>query len=297
MRKLVFLILVLGLLVVPSVAAAQSDLAFEEVMIQLWPEYDRPEMLVMYSLTFPAGTTLPAEAQIRVPVNASLNAVAKVSGDSMLTVPYDTPSREGDWMVIKLQIDELTTYRVEYYLPMEKDGATRQFTYLWESAHPVTMAFVQFLAPIGASNLVTSPEFSLASEEGGMQYYTLSAGSVPASEALEVNISYEKENDDLTVSSMPVEMGGGASETSEEPQSSFFSTDQPLPMILVAFGVLLIAGGLVYFFLSGRDKDAAGGTRKRHKASEAGTRYCHECGSRASGNDKFCRSCGAKLRK
>lgn len=291
MRKLVFLILVLGLLVVPSVAAAQSDLAFEEVTIQLWPEYDRPEVLVMYSLTFPAETMLPGEVQVLVPANAALNAVAKVSGDSMLTVPYDTPSREGEWMTINFQVDELTTYRVEYYLPLKKDGVTRTFNFRWKSNHPVAAAFVQVLEPPSASNFAATPAFSDTAEQGGMNYHALSAGEIPALETLDIAISYDKDNDNLTVSSLPVKMSG------TEPQSETFSFTQSLPLILVIFGALLIVGGFVYFFLAGRGEGDSKDTRKRHKPSDANARYCPECGSRARPNDKFCRSCGAKLRK
>jgi len=293
MRKLIFLILALALLALPNLAAAQSEVTFEEVRIQLWPEYDRPEVLVMYSISFPAETTLPVEAQVRVPANATLNAVAKLSGDAMLTVPYDTPSREGKWMTLNFRVDELTTYRAEYYLPLEKNGVTREINFHWESNHPVAAAFVQVLEPPGTKNFTATPVFPDVSEQDGMKYHTLSVGEIPASETLDIAISYDKDNDNLTVSSMPVEMGG-----TEEPQSETFSFTQSLPLILgIFFGALLIVGGVAYFFLSGQGKDDGRMSRKRHKISDTGARYCHECGSRAGPNDKFCRSCGAKLRK
>lgn len=300
MRKLIFLVLALALLALPNLAAAQSEVTFEEVQIQLWPEYDRPEVLVMYSISFPAETTLPVEAQVHVPANAALNAVAKLSGDAMLTVPYDTPSREGEWMTLNFQVDELTTYRVEYYLPLEKDGVTRNINFRWESNHPVTAAFVQVLEPPGTKNFTATPAFSDSAEQNGMKYHTLSVGEIPASERLDIAISYDKDNDDLTVSSLPVEMSGTKPlemSSTEEPPSETFSFTQSLPLILGVFGALLIVGGVAYFFLSGRGKDDGSMSRKRHKISDAGARYCHECGSRAGPNDKFCRSCGAKLRK
>ena len=82
------------------------------------------------------------------------------------------------------------------------------------------------------------------------------------------------------------------------PESSV-SLEAALPLILLGIGILLIAGGLIYFFTAGKRNTAPEKDRKRHSPSSAsadGNIYCHECGSRASSSDKFCRSCGVKLR-
>jgi len=296
MRKLILLFLMVGILVFPSLAAAQSDLSFETFQIQLWPEYDRPEMLVMYSFTFPEGTSLPADVKIRVPPNAALNAVAKVSNDTLLTVPYDTPVREGDWMVITFQADELTSYRVEYYTPIEKNGRTRQYSFVWEGDYDIAQLFVDLQEPTSATALETTPELTESREQSGIRYRGRSFGQFAAGETLTLDIAYEKDNDNLTVSSMPVEVSGTSG--TEEESASSFSSGNLLPGILVGLGILLVAGGILYFFLSGRKEGISNKpSRKRHKPQPSAGRYCHECGSRASANDKFCRSCGAKLRK
>ena len=107
MRKLFLFLLMLSLVAMPTIAQAQSNVLIKELNIQLWPEYDRSEMLVMYSFTLSENTPLPTNMQVRVPANAEVNAVAKISEDTMVTVPYDTPILDGDWQVITLVIDEL----------------------------------------------------------------------------------------------------------------------------------------------------------------------------------------------
>ncbi len=250
-------------------------------------------MLVMYSFELADDTPLPAELRVRVPVNAEVNAVAKFSEGTMLTLPYDTPVRDGDWVIITLVVDELTSYRVEYYAPLEKNGSNRNFSFRWEDDVAVENLFIEVQQPLNARNFKTTPTLP-DTREDELTYHTFSAGGVKAGDIFGLEISYEKDNDNLTVSSMPIEVVGAP-----ENDAGSFSLSDSLPMILVGVGILLIVGGLLYFFLAGRSNHRDGNTRKRHApstVSSGGNIYCHECGSRASAGDKFCRSCGVKLR-
>lgn len=299
MRKYLVLFILVSLLVIPSVAQAQGDVRFGNLNIQLWPEYDHPNMLVMYSFNMAADSSLPAKVKIRIPADADVNAVAKLNGGSMVNVPYDAPVKDGDWVIITITVDDLNDYRVEYYAPIEKNGATRSYDFRWENDYAIEALFVQLQQPPSASNLISTPELPKVSDAGGgILYRELDAGSWAAGKEFSLSINYDKPNDDLTVSSMPVEVGGGTATEPVSPPSSF-SLDNTLPLVLVGVGILLIVGGLVYFFNAGR-KDTAPQARKRHApstASAGGNVYCHECGSRANSGDKFCRSCGAKLRQ
>lgn len=291
MKKGIALVLLIILLLFPTLVSAQNTVRFAEVGIELWAEYDTPETLVMYSFALTDDTVLPAEIKIRVPANAKLNAVAKFSEGEMLMVPYDPLIQDGDYRILTLIADELTLYRVEYYAPLEKDGMTRNFSLLWESEYDVEALFVEFLEPPDTRNLTSMPVFNDTGAENGMTIHALSAGEIKAGERFELAISYERSSDDLTVSSMPVEVGGVP-----ESKESSFSLGDFLPALLVGIGITLILGGLLYFFLAGRGDNSSSKSRSRHKPS-SGIKYCHECGSRSSGNDKFCRSCGVKLRE
>ena len=54
----------------PSGVAAQGSFAVESLVVSLWPEYDRAEVLVLYEIHLGATTTLPT--QVRVPIPASV---------------------------------------------------------------------------------------------------------------------------------------------------------------------------------------------------------------------------------
>ncbi len=302
MRKLFLFTLVVSLMVFPTLAQAQGNVKIGELSIQFWPEYDHPDMLVMYSFSLTADSALPAEVQVRIPANANLNAVAKIEAGQMMNAPYDTSAKDGDWVMITLVIDDLSNYRVEYYTPIEKNGATRDYSFAWQSEYAVENLYIQFQQPPSATNIVSTPRLTIAAPTSdGLTYQELSVNGIAAGDDFNLNISYEKGNDALTVSSMPVEVGGGTSnDGTGTSNDGGFSLSDSLPMLLVGVGVLLIVGGLLYFFLAGRNSQPKQ-ERKRHKPSidsdAAGSNiYCHECGSRARRGDKFCRSCGAKLR-
>jgi hypothetical protein len=76
-----------------------------------------------------------------------------------------------------------------------------------------------------------------------------------------------------------------------------------LPWILGVLGLGLIVGGGLWYWQSGK-QDKPPKRRRRSRASheestvigiEQGV-YCHQCGKRAASGDRFCRSCGTKLR-
>lgn len=290
MKKWIVSVLTISLLLFPALVSAQNTAKFAEVGIELWSEYDTPEMLVMYSFVLTEDSPLPTEIKIAIPANANLNAVAKLSNGKMLEVPYDPLVPDGDERILTLVADELTLYRVEYYVPLEKDGVTRHFSLAWENEYDVEALFVKFLEPPDISVLTSTPPFSDTSTDSGVTIHTLSAGKIKAGERFDFALSYDKNSDDLTVSSMPIEVDG----ETESIESSFSLSDS-LPIVLAGIGVMLISGGLLYFFLAGRGTTSSSKNRKRHE-SNSETKYCHECGSRSSGNDKFCRACGAKLR-
>jgi hypothetical protein len=82
-----------------------------------------------------------------------------------------------------------------------------------------------------------------------------------------------------------------------------------LPWALALLGLVLIGGGGFWYWQAGRKETLSRSrikSRGRRRPSdragaeegemaETGT-YCHQCGKRAASNDRFCRSCGTRLR-
>jgi hypothetical protein len=69
--------------------------------------------------------------------------------------------------------------------------------------------------------------------------------------------------------------------------------------VIGVLGVIMFIGGSVYFWRASRKPS---GKLRRNSSRRADTEqenldaYCAQCGSRAKAGDRFCRTCGARLR-
>ena len=77
------------------------------------------------------------------------------------------------------------------------------------------------------------------------------------------------------------------------------STDN-LPWIIGAIGLALIGLALFFYWRSTQVPEQKSRRRRAGSSQEQETdgeqAYCHECGTRARPGDRFCRTCGSKLR-
>ena len=302
MRNWIQLLLVAVLVFIPVMTVnAQNAPEISFLEIDLWPEYDQPTILVIYKITLASTTSLPAKLDLRIPAEAGKpNAVAVVPPDGVpVNLEYELSS-DGEWITISL-VANLFELQIEYYDPrIEKNDQQRNFSYLWAGDYAVQRSMLQVLQPFDASNLTISPGPTSSQVIGGQTFVTKDVGSVQANQTFEIELSYQKESDILGISRMPVESSDPLT-TQPDWQSRMLGY---LPWVLGAGGVLLIAGGAIWYWQSGRQTQSSGRKRRRsHKPSTASEEassgegiYCHQCGKRAAGGDRFCRSCGTRLR-
>lgn len=302
-RWLTFLLLAAWLWALPVPARAQTDnISFDFVNIQIWPEYDRPAALVIYDFAVSENTPLPATITLSIPADADLFAVAVLKDGSLLNKEYPPPTSDGQRLLISLEIPDRATYRVEYYAPINKRGQTREFNYTWQNNYAVRAFSISVQQPVGASALKTEPIETTPLPRGNdnLIYYTSAARELPAGQALSMTVRYDKSSDTLSAQSLAVQPSGGAL-VPEQPAAWM----NYLPAILGGLGVLLIVGGGLWYWQSGRAVSPTAPSRRRHTAAprepreESGdhvTTHCHQCGKRAQSSDRFCRACGTKLR-
>jgi hypothetical protein len=71
-----------------------------------------------------------------------------------------------------------------------------------------------------------------------------------------------------------------------------------LPWIIGGFGLALIVIALFSYWRSTQSGEDKPPKRRRRHAEEAADQqaYCHECGARANAGDRFCRTCGSRLK-
>jgi hypothetical protein len=293
-------------LLVPIAARAQAALTLPSAEVDLWPEYDRPDMLVIYHFTLPSSVSLPYEMTVRIPaVVGDPSAVAARQPDgSLFNIPF-TRQVNGDWSLVSFRATT-PEVQMEYYDPgLQKNGAERHFVFNWPGDYAVSSLVIQVQQPVDATDMQISPSLG-GSHTGsdGLVYYSAEEGAMTVGQSFSITISYQKSTDKLSASTVQVQ--SSAPLTSTAPTSRFTWTTL-LPWALGVLGVLLIVGGGAWYWWSGREKNTSAPRRLRRKPVPAeanaakadldeGFVYCHNCGKRANPGDRFCRTCGTPLR-
>jgi hypothetical protein len=308
MQKRFLIFLILGLFLLVPAAQAQGISSLAELEVDLWPEYDRPDVLVIYKAKLPANVSLPVDVTFKIPtVSGEPYAVAVRQMDGALLNATYSRQVEGDWALITITAT-MPEIQLEYYDPqIEKDGNERNYSYIWPGDYNVDLMRIVIQQPIGASQMRVEPNLGSFTQIQGdpMQYYLMEVGSPKVGEKVSTELHYSKDTDNLSVESLQVQPTGPINGNDGGSQSNLLSY---LPWLIGGLGLLLLAGGLLWYWRMNKlEKQST--TKKRSRRSkgtikspeqisaENGSRgiFCHQCGKRAASGDRFCRSCGSKL--
>ena len=139
---------------------------------------------------------------------------------------------------------------------------------------------------------------ALAMDQAGVDAI-LVGDSLAMGESNEFKLSYERESESLT--KPPNSANIQPSEPIGPNTEGRVSIDN-LPWIIGGIGLALIGLALFFYWRSTQVSEQKSRRRRRSSRSsqeaEAGSEpaYCQECGARAYASDRFCRTCGSKLR-
>jgi hypothetical protein len=290
------------LFTLPGSARAKSDVTLENLAVQLWPDYDQLNVLVIYDFTLDANTTLPATVHFQMPSDADLVAVAKNSDGGLLTVEHDQSAGPGDANLVTFTVSDRTAYHLEYYLPYMLEGQVRNFVFTWPGDYAVKSFTLILQSPSAAVNLTTNPPLNdTPSDKNGFAYQSTSVLKLAARETFTLKVHYENDTDTLTASTLSVQPSSPLTENVPG-QVSLMTY---VPWILTILAVILIVGGMGWYWFSskghtGSAKPSRNRNVRQKPADAAGQDrqiYCHQCGKRAQPDDRFCRTCGAELRQ
>lgn len=291
------LTLAITLTVLAGFAQAQEPPSLSTLEIALWPEYDRPEVLVIYRGLFEEGTSLPVPVEIRIPARVGqATAVAYVGDDGQRYNQQYTTRTEGDWLVVSFELGELG-FQLEYYdsLPVDSTGQ-RNYTLSYTADYPVTTLSLELQQPPSATNLTLDPPAdSSAAAADGLVYHALEIGTLEQGEEQSWTFSYQKNNEDLT------NPPSGQAEPPAAPSAPASDGDNTVLIFLVAF-VTLVAVGAAAFWLGGRTQPISqpslpgSGARKRRGSGRGGQAQDQQLSGLEGGNALYCRQCGTKLR-
>lgn len=297
MRRLILISMLGAFFVFPFSASAQTDATLSNVTVQLWPEYDQPSMLVIVDFQVAAGTPLPVDLTFRFPLDANLIAIAvQSSAGDFLNAEFTGPAAGGEWQSFTMTVDQNAVYRYEYYQPLAFNGNQRIFSYLWDGAYVVNAFQSSVLEPLDVASFVIDPPHQNIQQVSGLKYYNSEPTRLAAGEQYSLTLQYEKTTTALI---NPPQQGLQPAAPVDENTPGRVSLNNFLPYIIGGLGAVMILGGLFYYWQAGRAPSKRTRRRKHPQAEaadEADEAYCPQCGTRAKPGDRFCRTCGARLR-
>jgi hypothetical protein len=296
MRKWLVFSLLLALLIFPSMVGAQGTVKLDLMSVELWSEYDKPSMLVINQFVVSQETQLPARVTLRFPKDGNLVAVAVESSDGLFNKDFDPPAEQGDWQAVTINVESYDPHRIEYYQPLTRDGDKRQFKYQWFGDYYAKEFSVSILVPADSTELISSP--ILQSTRDSVNGLGIS-GTVVKND-LKMGNSFQFDLEYQRTSSVLMDPEAADQVQPSEPVGA----DTPgrvsitnLPLIIGGFGLALIGIALFAYYRSTQSNDTKPRRRRRANPAEGGEQaYCHECGARANPGDRFCRTCGSRLR-
>jgi hypothetical protein len=296
MRKVLLLLSLWIVLLVPFSVHAEGNLHFSLVTVDIWPEYDRPAVLMIYHITLAHDTVLPASLSLRIPSDADINAVAVVDvSGNLINAPYDK-TIQTPWSVLTINTSS-PQLQVEYYTALVKEGTTRHIVFNWPGDYAVEKLEVNFLRPLGAgSPTISLPPVDTSPGQDGLTNYRIEATDLLPEKSFTLTVDYQRQTDALSISSLPVQ----AVSTPGPDTPGHVSMTGILPWVLAAIGLLLIVAGIVGFVAwqrGGQDVKPVNRGGDHNKDGEEKFIYCQQCGKRAQPGDVFCRTCGTRLKR
>jgi hypothetical protein len=295
LRWLVFTFLI-ALLIFPSPAGAQNGTKLDSINVELWSEYDQSSMLIIYQFVVSQATPLPAVVTVRFPKDGNLVAVAIENNGDLFNKDFTGPQEQGNWQAISVNAESYDPHRVEYYQPLTREDNKRKFKYQWFGDYYVKEFTVTVLVPSDSTDLLTSPvlQNTSAVADGSAISGRVTKNELRMGNSFQFELEYQRDSDALISSGQanPVQ----PSEPVGEDTTGRVSITN-LPWIIGGFGLALIVIALFSYWRSTQTSEAKP-RRRRQKAEEADDEqaYCHECGARAYPGDRFCRTCGSRMR-
>ena len=290
-----------------TTAVAASKMTIAKLQVDIWPEFDRPNVLVIYHMTLSPDTSLPATMTLHIPsqTGGPYNLAMKDADGLLYNLDYKTPVIENGLLAITFTTPT-PEIQMEYYDPaLKRQGNTRTFEYRWSGDYTVQAFTVVVQQPTTATNMQFQPNMGPSSKAAdGFNYFTKIVGPVDETSPVFIHLTYDKPDNNLSSTSQPVQPVQPVTPNT----SGRISFIDALPWAIGSLvGVVVGAGLLYYWQLLKKRREIGAYRRDRHRHQsprQAGTAassrtvvYCHQCGRMANPGDVFCRACGARLRQ
>jgi hypothetical protein len=288
------------MLLLPVLAHAQAggvpkdNPRLASLNIEIWPEYDRPAVLVILRAALPEGVNLPAAVTLRLPAasgGASSVAYSATAEGSLLNLKHERAST-GEFVTLKFETPQ-RFFHVEFYEPIATADPARSFRYVWPGDLAAERVTVVVQEPASASALSVEPNLDGTSTgQDGLRYRAAELGALEAGKPLPIAVRYTKPDARPTTDILKLKTGDSNVSAAAPPPAlaspppAAAATGLPywaLPMAgLVLFG---LPGGVFVLWWS----------RRASPPVAPAPRTCAKCGALQPPGNRFCGNCGSKI--
>ena len=296
------LLLLLLLLLAAQPVAAQTDVTqLDTLTVELWPDYDRPAMLVLLTGTLPASATLPATVTIPLPAGAEVNAVARFNDVDVLVTDVEWTQADGEMT--------LTTpgrsFHVEYYSPYVSSENEVTYGFTWTAGLEIAGVAAVVQQPVAATDItiVPAPSGSVTRADG-LRYHQIDPRPVAAGEPFMVDVTYTVDTPVLSAPSVtPAGTATPAATATAATGGGILGDLSPWWLLLIPAALALLVGAWYLGRRTGGGRARKPRPNRSAKPSatrpngEGAARFCHQCGQPAQAGDVFCRKCGTRLKQ
>lgn len=321
--KSFLLSLILVFLLSATALAQTRSPTFSDLVVELWPEYDQPNVLVIYRANLSDDVPLPATVTFRLPdyiEDVHAIAVERDGGLFNLDPNNIQQTRANDALLLTLIVDNPNIH-LEYYDPeiLITDAQNRQLEYNFQLDYPIETARFQVQTPLEATDFSLSPSPTDSfTDNSGLAYQIIEATGLAEGEPVNISATYSRDTD--TPSAQLLQAATTAPVTDIQ-----VVTNEVADGFNLSLGHLLIGGGALLLLATGgywwwsnqrRPRPAlphASGPaprrtarqRKRAANRKAGQQmakpqnsgYCYQCGTALRSDANFCHVCGAERRE
>ena len=292
-RPSIFIFLIFLAMWPAPVAFSQNRASLiRELDIDIWPDYDRPSVLVLLTGQLPENTKLPASVTLPLPESARLNAVARIDAKDGRMKDDIVSSTDPPGMVTFITPDY--RFRVEYYFPYAVNNNQHAIDYTWLAPVGVNVFRIRVQQPASAQAFKIDPATAtIMRGDDGFTYHIFPTQVVDAWQPVSLRVEYHMAAPQLSKKSAPSPMTAAQSaDQAPKPESSFGVN---LALIAMAVGGLVLFGVLIWQVASRRALSGNYHSVDPPTPKRSAVKYCSQCGQPVDDSDSFCRECGHKL--
>ena len=292
------LALVLPLLL-PAHALAQGSGApkgnppLASLIIEVWPEYDRPAALVILKGALAESVKLPATVTLRLPAasgGAAAVAYSDAADGNLLNLKHEF-ANAGEYVALKFDAPT-RFFHIEFYEPIATTAPARSFRYVWPGDLAATRVMVVVQEPATATDVAMEPSLDRPSTgQDGLRYRSADLGAREAGKPVAISVRYTKADARPSVEILKPKRTETALPAQALPAAGAIApaaADGGLPdwvLPLAGFVLLGMLGGALIFWQ----------WRRSARAAAPSGRFCTKCGAPLVAGHRFCGGCGAKI--